>query len=164
MRRITQAFLVLLLLLFAAACDKKPARTINSTNDERPKEPVEVEVTNPKPGSPEEVVRLALVAGMEANEATGFAKYIKLVHTSFRDTPNGIKMRRTFEWPRLRKQVLHYVKSKSDPSYIITRRGISKNSLRLFIKWRNGKGLPKPIVLQRDPKDKNQWRILATSL
>ncbi|MCA9522660.1 MAG: hypothetical protein KC609_16900 [Myxococcales bacterium] len=163
MRRYSLHLLLFLALVLASACDKK-STNISEPQSDKPKAPVEVEVTNPKAGTPEDVVRRVLIAGLDPNEATGFAKYLKLVHTSFRDTPNGIKMRRTFEWPRLRKQAIHYVKSKSDPSFIITRRGISQNSLRLFVKWRNGKGLPKPIVLQKDPKDGNRWRVIATSL
>lgn len=132
----------------------------------------ETKIVEPTPGSPEEVIQIALAAALNPDEAAGWEVYLGLMHPSAKLTETAVIGLRKFSWNRFRKQAKDYLVAEKGkdgrPVFVVTRQDATEGEthIRIFLKpiANKKRQLPTPIRLQRDADAKNAWRITQNSL
>ncbi len=159
--------LIALLFLTAAPGCKKIRRMLPATT-----------VDAPEAGSPEAVVREALDAAMEPDEATGWSKFKGLLHSE-QLGPASLHSWRSLNFQSLRRKWPLYVyDDKGEPcsttkhcnantppvfkeSYTESAR---EGEEKIFVENQGNPDNPTPCKLKRDPKANNEWKIYICSL
>lgn len=149
----TRAVLLLCLAFGLAGCE---------TVDKARMKLLGVKVCKPELGSAEWVLNEAVQAAKDSDEERGWARLQKVLHTSER-TVNALKGWHEGNWPRMRKQVNHYV----DSNQCFTLRDFRTQQGDVGIDYfleNDERDLPTPCAVYLDPDNNNQWRIKRCSI
>ena len=130
----------------------------------------------PQPDTPEWIVHEAIQAAIlsyKENEAAGWARFRKLLHSSEAWSAATERTWREMRWATMRRKVYLFTKDKdslatvrrSSPTYELAKTGEKNRGTvkRLFV-VNERSDLPTPCEVQRDPKQGNAWRIVTTCL
>ena len=119
-------------------------------------------------GTPEAIVKSALLAGLDADEPAGFERYRALMHRDRVRTKTAVEQLRRYSWKRFRLQVSDYVLAGTEGGFEVARMDPVKldaatRFVRIFVTPVNNpkRTMPTPMRLERVGK---KWFITANSL
>ena len=113
-------------------------------------------------GTPESVIQRAFEAALLDSEHKAWNKYRKLIHPEKNKTVIQKEEWKKDRWPRLRRNIEHYIIDPSLASFRITNEEERENG-RFIIHVENQKGVvATPCALKKDQR--NRWKLWSCSL
>ncbi|MGM0575809.1 MAG: hypothetical protein ACQEXJ_08790 [Myxococcota bacterium] len=121
-------------------------------------------VTSPEEGTPEWVVHEAVQAALEEDEAKGWERFRKLLHSSQLDSPASEQNWRTMNFSTFRRKVPLYLEDDNKAVFdICYQEDQADGGRRLFVKNEKSE-MPTPCKVMKDPEAGGAWRITMCSL
>lgn len=122
---------------------------------------IDIEIDNPPPGSPHEVVQRALIAASTEPYDRAFQAYSNLLHSSETTSPTAIREWETMRFPAMRRKYTCFVRGKgaSGPRYELSEVREEGDFLKLLVSC-STTDIPTPCHLKRDPQADGAWRIV----
>lgn len=123
------------------------------------------EVDSPEQGSPEYVIQQVLKSGMEKDTDAGWKLFRPWLHSEELSSPASEKNWRQFNFESLARNTGLYLEDPSKPVYKIDYDEESGGgSTHTWFLVNKKSDMPTPIVLKRDGKANNEWRVKRMSL
>ena len=107
-----------------------------------------VEVSNPKPGTPEQVIHQAL----QAARKNSLDDLLKIVLPEISSNPEAVKSLELYSWKKFQKHHKRFFKDEKGegPVFVVTHRiDMGKKGLKLFLKKFRIDGRPCPMHLKK---------------
>jgi hypothetical protein len=123
---------------------------------------VGVKVCNPDQGSAEWVLNEAVQSAKDSDEERGWARLQKVLHSSERSV-NALKGWHEGNWPRMRRQVKHYLDDKGCFTLRDFRTQQGDAGIDFFME-NDERDLPTPCAVYIDADNNKQWRIKRCSM
>lgn len=119
-------------------------------------------IENAEDGTPESVIQSIFEAALLDSESKGWNLYRKHIHPEKMKTVIQKEEWKRDRWPRLRRNVSHYVLDPSLASFQVKNEEERENG-RFIIHIENAKGqVPTPCALRKDGR--NRWKLWSCSL
>lgn len=113
-------------------------------------------------GTPEEIIQRSFEAALMESESKGWNQYRKLIHPEKNKTVIQKEEWKKDRWPRLRRNIEHYILEPSLASFRVLNEDERENG-RFIIHIENNKGeVPTPCALKKDTR--NRWKLWSCSL
>ena len=119
-------------------------------------------VENAEEGSPEELIQKIFEAALLDSDSKGWNLYRKHIHPEKMKTVIQKEEWKRDRWPRLKRNIDHYVIDPSLASFRVKNEELRENG-RFIIHVENEKGeVPTPCALKKDGR--NRWKLWSCSL
>ena len=131
---------------------------------------ITTEVSNPEPGTPEEVVHKVMKAAMLDDADKGFRRVQKLFHHKISSSKGDVKNWRTLYWPKNTRKKVRKGLFFADDDKVVWRfaykegAGTSTVPLQLYVYNEGNPDLPTPCTLAKDDKAGGEWRVSGQCL
>ncbi len=120
-----------------------------------------ITVDKPEPETAEWVIKEVLLAAKDPDEARGWDKFQKLLHSQERST-NALKGWQQFGWPRMRRQA-HLYLDEHDRLVLRDFKVMQNDGIDFFLENRE-RDLPTPCAVYLDFANNKHWRVKRCSL
>jgi len=123
-------------------------------------------IADPEKETPDWVVQRVLEAATKEPFDQAFGEYSKYLHSSEKNSPQGMREWETLRFPALRRKHTCYLKGDEDDKFAYERMELRENRddyVVVFVKCKTS-DMPTPCHLFKDPEEGGKWRVKMNCL